>query len=123
MTKTYKDAIAGKRISAVGIRYDAREFAVGAKVPRSNVWIDNTRTTKKLPGTCTIGVGLGIDEEGLIDAPNDWISINDPQIMEMAKQHDYKFGHAYLVAGEYQNDGEDECEMIIADAVVIAKLW
>jgi len=75
------------------------------------------------PAPARSGSGLGIDEEGLIDAPDDWISIDDPRIMEIAKQHDYKFGHAYLVAGEYQNDGEDECEMIIADAVVIAKLW
>jgi hypothetical protein len=121
--KSYADAIRNKRVNAIGIRYDNREFKVGAKVPRSNVWIDNERTPQKLPGTSSIGLGQGIDEEGVIDTPDDWIPIDDPRIMEKARKHDYRFGHAYLIAGEDKGYGEDSQEQIIGDAVVIKKLW
>lgn len=121
--KTLTEILRGKRITAIGIRYDARDFKIGAKVPRSYDWIDNARTPKRLPGTSSIFLGQGIDDEGVIDTPDDWVHITDPRIMRAAKANDYRFGHAYIIAGEDRGAGEDSHEVLIGDAVVIARLW
>jgi hypothetical protein len=119
-------------ISAVGIRYDSREFKVGAKVPRSHDWVDGVRTDRALPGTCSLGIGWGIeyDDAGevLVDAPNEWLTMED--VMQIAQREDYGFGHAYIIVGEDRGVGEDSVisgsqhnEQIIADARVLCKLW
>jgi len=120
-------------INVVGIRYDGREFGVGAKVPRSHDWVDGVRTNRPLPGTCALNLGSGIDTddetgEMQIDAPNEWLTMEE--VMVIARKEDYGFGHAYLIAGEDCGAGEDSVisgdrhnEVIIADARVIVKLW
>lgn len=121
--KTLAEILRGKRITAIGIRYDARDFMIGAKVPRSYDWADNIRTTKRLPGTSSILLGQGIDDEGVIDTPDDWVHITDPRIMRVARGNNYGFAHAYIIAGEDRGAGEDSHEILIGDAVVIARLW
>jgi len=121
--KAFADVIKGKRITAVGIRYDNREFKTGAKVPRSNVWIDNVRTAKKLPGTSAVGLGQGIDEDGLIDTPHDWVPLAQVEMIARGANRYGWFTHAYVIAGEDAGYGEDDKEVLIRDAVVIARLW
>jgi len=116
----------GQWINAVGIRYDDRVFAVGDEVPRSYRWNGDEITDILAPGTSVISLGYDIDEEGLIDAPNDWTPLS--AVTEIARREDLQgyvrgYAHAYVVVGREVELGEDDHEVLIQDATVVAVLW
>lgn len=109
-------------INAVGIRYDNRLFAMGDTIPSSYEWRDNVCTGVALAGTCAISVGYRIDDDGLIDAPDDWLTID--QVRDIAREKNaYPYKYAYLIEGHDEGWGDDEGEIIISDARVVARLW
>lgn len=110
-------------VNAIGVRYDDRIFEIGDAIPVSREWIDNVCTDTELDGTCAIWLGYGIDEEGLIDAPDDWLTVDRVKELAAAKKDLYPYEHAYLIAGHDEGWGDDDGEIIISDATVIARLW
>ena len=111
-----KDATGtGWGIRSFGIRTDSRAYAVGDELPNSYDWnIEEIEgiDRKPLPGTCATGFGyLWFDgEQDDIDTVRKALTINAR----------YEGKHRYLIGGLDDYYGEDEAEVIIRNAEVIA---
>ena len=82
---------------ARGIRMDDKLFVLGETVPNSRIWVDGEPTDQYLDGVSVIGYPITTD--GL-----------------------YVYDHAYLVEGDAREFGEDDGELILRNARVIAIL-
>lgn len=101
-----------------GIRTDSRVFNVGDYVGDSHAFdYENgcSYDDQYLPGTCATGFDYlwfdGEDED--VETVEKAIQINS----------DYQGTHKYLIAGDDYECGNDEAEIIIRRAVVIAVLY
>lgn len=90
---------------------DQDPAAVGDELGPSPVWIDGTATDEMLPGTSC----LAIRSAGMMDSPVTSESL--ARALELAKQ--YVGNRIVLVAGEDAGYGEDEGEVVIAEAEVM----
>lgn len=79
----------------VGVRVQEPEFVLGPVNHRSHVWVDGEETAAELPGLCACKL--------------DRLGIND-----------YFGDHIAIVCGNEAEYGEDDGEIIIRDAEVVA---
>jgi hypothetical protein len=93
-----------------GIRIDAEDKKPGMYFPKSYVWEDGFWTSEKLDGTCCVEMNIDdyVDFSGEIEDALDYAK----------KTYSGESGNAYIVAGEYEKNGEDYCEVIISNCVV-----
>lgn len=85
----------------IGVRVDEVDYQIGDILPASRVWIDGYVTDEVLPGTCAINASA----PGAIAAAIDL----------------YYGHHVLLVGGMSEGSGDDEDEVIIGNARVIAR--
>lgn len=103
-----------------GIRTDERELAVGEEVPCSYNWSDDVDydDAEQLDGTCATDISwmhwTDIEDEmdDIIDAVK--------KALELNNSLRYPGKHQYLIAGESYDYGNDDDEVIISNAVVVA---
>jgi hypothetical protein len=95
-------AAAAESWYVLGLRYDSRELELGEDVGDSYRWDDGEDTGEQLNGTCAIDASR-----------NDALDLIS----------DYKeFGTLYLIGSQTHYDsGEDKGEIVITNAVVIAR--
>lgn len=96
---------------AVGFRglYEGEKTG---KLHNSNVWNDGNRTSKKLPGTCTLAIAADWKYEA-------WSLIKDNVTRNGCKVSMYGDGRVALVVGERGTAGEDAGELIISKAKTV----
>jgi len=107
MRATVERIIAGwesRRYEHYALRYQSSAVEIGARVPDSCVWIDGEPTDEVLPGACGLEIRPSVDLDDL---------------MRAAEQYDY-LGVPIVIAGDRMVYGEDDGEIIIADAVRVA---
>lgn len=97
-----------------GIRSENRNLAEGDELEPSHDWEDNIMLDELLSGTCATGIGhLWFDgEKEDMDTVQKAIDLNG------GKYGDYM----YVIGGDRCEYGNDESEIIIENAVVIAKI-
>jgi hypothetical protein len=96
---------------AVGFRgLYANEKA--GKLRKSSEWVDGVKTSKKLSGTCTLGVAANWNYESYSVIKNNIASY-------AAKASAYGDGRIALVIGDEGQAGEDAGELIIPNAKTI----
>lgn len=106
----------GYKYRCYGLRTDDRELSVGDKVGNSHDLYDNydpeyDHYGEELDGTSATGFGYL------------WYDEDDMEEVEKAlkiQEHYYRGAHQYLIAGDDDEYGDDEAEIIIRDAVVVA---
>lgn len=87
----------------LGLRYDSRELEIGEEVGDSYRWDDGEDTGEQLNGTCAIDAS----REDALKLIAGYASM----------------GRLYLIGSQRGYElGEDKGEIVIAEAVVIAKL-
>lgn len=100
-----EELIDGSSYGWYGIRIDDRLYSVGDNMPASRVWDYGEPTSDYLDGTSCVGIAYTTEIDKAVKIANLY------------------FGdHAYLIAGDSAEFGEDEGEYIIDNAVVIGKL-
>ena len=109
----------GKINSAnMGIRTTDIVYKVGDMVDCSFEWNDNVKTNHKLNGTCAVGFGTLWGDEDDVKAIQ--------KALELSRVYDLCFDndkiYKYLIVGTSSDYGEDEDEIIIQRAEVLACL-
>jgi len=79
------------------IRYD-NDLQIGAKLPISRVYNDGDLTGETLSGTSVLEVGT--DRDGM-----------------------YPYPHKYIVDGDFLEYGEDTGEVVVANCVVVERIY
>lgn len=97
-----------------GIRSEDRDLPEGYELEQSHDWDDGVMLDELLSGTCATGIGcLWFDgEQDDIDTVQQAIDANGGSYGK----------YMYIIGGDSYEDGNDDGEMIISDAVVIAKI-
>lgn len=99
-----------------GIRSDDRVLAAGDELSNSYDWTDLTGNTQ-LDGTCATGMGyLWYDGEA-----DDLDTVTRALATHAKKLYDGQ--HLYLISGDDCEDGDDEAEVIISNAKVVAAIF
>lgn len=95
----------------IALRVDDRNYQVGEIMLPSRVWEDGSPTDQTLPGTSGIRVKAG----GELADPAEALSL-------LLRDYGRVCGrYLYLIGGHYYEWGEDELEVIVKDAEVLAK--
>lgn len=116
MTKTILNVLIENQnnYKCFGIRTDDRELNIGDELGCSHDWDfeNDTPSEELLPGICATGFG------------ELWYDEDDIETIEKAlNAHKSYYGkHTYLIGGYFEKYGDDESEVIISDAEVIAVL-
>jgi hypothetical protein len=106
------------RNSWVGIRgtYRDEPVEIGAKLRKSFKWVDGNKTSKKLRGTCTVGITQCAED---VDADN--IKAIEKALKKVTQYGNDKFILVYGTSGECGNDDFSN-EYVIHNAKVLAIL-
>ncbi len=104
-------------IENIGVRFDDREFSIGEYVPNSYNQHDDVPQDEQeeLDGTCAIS----IDNGSYFDDGIEFINFAEKRLNSACSYPGY---YAYIIKGDGSNYGEDESEIIIKNAVVMAKV-
>ena len=97
-----------------GIRSESRELEEGYELESSHDWEDGVMLDEFLNGTCATNVGyLWFDgEQDDIDT-----------LKNAIKKNGGKYGdYMYIIGGDHYEDGNDDGEIIIENAVIIASI-
>lgn len=102
------------RFNYFGVRSENRDLEDGYALEPSHDWIDGEMCDELLNGSCATGIGyLWFDGE------QEDISA----IQEAIKKNGRKYGdYMYIIGGDNCEGGNDDGEIIIKDAVIIAKI-
>jgi hypothetical protein len=104
----------GFKYKVYGIRTDDREFAIGDNLPNSRDTYWENDEERELDGTCATGFGyLWYDDDDM------------GEVKKALATHlgiGYEGAHMYLIAGTGFDYGDDEAEVIIENAQVVAIL-
>ena len=99
-----KEMVEDREYDYIGLRIEENvNYEIGDTANVSRVWDNNELTGETLDGTCCIGMKWAEDVE---------------RAMEIAKA--YCGDRWYLIAGNDAEYGEDDGEIIIEDATVVA---
>lgn len=103
---------------AFGVRTCDDDLAIGDELPASRDLSDDAEPDTLLDGTSA----TGFDYLWLYDEPSEEDIADDVATIEKALKTNaaYRGIHTYLIAGQHSSYGQDEDEIVIADAQVIA---
>lgn len=112
--KEILEKIEKSNLNHFGIRSEDRSLEEGYELEASHDWEDNEMQDELLSGTCATGIGyLWLDgEQEDVDTLQKAISANGGRYGD----------HVYIIGGDSYEDGNDDGEVIISDAIVIAKI-
>lgn len=101
-------------IYAVRSSYD--EYSIGEELPNSHRWEDNVDTGEELDGTCGTEINFGYypEIEDVVEALRDAADFNANKMMYG--------GTTYVIYGTMVEYGEDEREVVLGGAEVLAVL-
>lgn len=85
-------------------RHDIRNALSSGYLERSNDWIDGVQTDNVLDGTCAVSVGDFLSDSEIRNRFN-----------RVKRVYSYSTKTVLLVAGDSEDYGEDEDEVIISD--------
>lgn len=97
------EIIAAGEYRYYGVRVLDEQVSVGDEVAPSRVWVDNDQTDEVLPGACAL-----------------WVESADDLDDVLAVAARYVGEHTVLLGSDEWLLGEDDGEIVMADAVVVA---
>jgi len=93
-----------------GIRYHYnKDVKIGDYTNNSNIWIDGDATDDFLNGVCTLDIREMVENDYSVE-----------EIFEAANEYSYEGGEVIVLAGNQAENGNDEMELIINNAVRVA---
>ena len=92
------------------VKDDRTIYQVGDTLPASYVWVDGDNTDEQLDGTSGLWVRSGADLASALEIARKVYSAGSPKAQVL------------LISGYEGHDGEDDGEVIIKDAQVVAVL-